>query len=528
MFEILMALICGVVLRTDANPLVEVPLGDEVYELLDRLQAKGIVPPFGETYPLSRGDVARLLGEASKKDLSPVEKGEISAYLRRYYDEAQALGIRVGKRRGYFLEKRGPDFHFYLDPVLGLSVRVREGRAFSERGTGFIISALPDIGGGLGSMGFMSHIEWYLMTGRLFGDLFPDETRILYRKKKGDWIEADNIGRTDAYMVLPVPYGSLLLGRGRLRWGPGRHGALLISGETSPWDMVRLRFGYRGLDFSAFTAILRGEDSKGVRRPKYLSGHRLEFRWRGFQFGVSEVVVYGDRFEPSYLNPFAIYLITEPQASRSIPPDAERGEEGSGDNVLAGVDLGVFWRGWKLYGELMVDDYRPTYSPKYWNNKYGFLVGVYRVDPFGLEDTDLRVEYAFVNQYSYTHERAINRYKHFSRPIGHPVGSDADDLWISVGRKFRPGVGVQLSYERLRKGEGGMDRKHEPGDPERWEFLSGTEEVRHILGFKAFWKAIGERGITVDAKYLRIGNLHHQRGRRASGMEVVLTLEQRL
>lgn len=528
MFGILTILACIGALRVEANPLVEVPLGDGVYELIDRLQARGIIPPSGETYPLSRGDVVMLLGVASAGDLSSVERGEISAYLRLYYDEARALGVRVGKRRGYFLERSGPDFYFYLDPKVGFGLRVREGKAFPKRGTGFIISAFPDVGGTMGRMGFMSHIEWYLMTGRLFGDLFPDETRVSYRTEKGDWFDADNIGRTDAYMVLPVPYGSLLLGRGRLLWGPGRHGALLLSGETSPWDMVRLRFGYKGLGFSSFTAILRGEDSKGVRRPKYLSGHRLEFRWRGFQFGVSEVVVYGDRFEPSYLNPFAVYLITEPQASRSIPPEAEHGERGSGDNVLAGVDLGVFWRGWKLYGELMVDDYRPTYSPRYWDNKYGFLMGAHWVDPFGLEDVDLRVEYAFVNQYSYTHERAINRYKHFSRPIGHPMGSDADDLWISLGRKFRPGVGICISYERLRRGEGGIDRPHRLGDPKRWEFLSGVEEVRYILGLRAFWRTIGERGAVLDARYLRIRNFRHRKGEGFSGVEIVLTLERRL
>jgi len=519
----LLTLLTGATLAW-ANPLLEVPLDDEVYELLDRLQVEGVVQPSGEMYPLSRGEVVRLLGEALEGNVSPSEREEISAYLRRYHHEA----CKLGKPRRYFLEKVGPDFLFYLDPQVGLSVRLRDGRAFPERGTGFLISVLSDIGGSLGKMGFMSHIEWYLMTGRPFGDLFPDETRVSYRREKGDPIDADNFGRTEAYMVFPLPHGSLLLGRGRLRWGPGRHGALLLSGGTSPWDMLRLRFGYRGLGFEAFTAVLRGEDSKGVRRPKYLSGHRLEARFGRFQFGVSETVVYGDRFEPSYLNPFSVYLITEQQASRSIPPEAEGGEMGSGDNVLAGVDAGAFFKNFKLYCEILVDDYRPTYSPKHWRNKYGLLGGFHWADPLGLRDSDLRVEYAFVNQYCYTHERAINRYKHLSRPIGHPMGSDADDLRTEFEKRFGPGRGISLYYERLRKGEGSIDGEHGPGDPDRWEFLSGTEEVRRILGVRAFWREVGERGAELEVRYLRIRNFEHVEGRRRAGLEVLLSLERRL
>jgi len=511
-----------------ADTLSDVPLDDEVYKLLDRLQVKGVVPPSGEMYPLSRGEVVRLLGKAIEGKASPLERKESSAYLRRYPYEAYALGVKVGKPRRYFLKKVGPDFLFYLDTRVGISVRLRHGKAFPELGMGFLISVFPDLCGNLGKIGFMSHIEWYLMTGRLFGDLFPDETRVSYRREKGDPIDADNVGRTEAYMVFPLPHGSLLLGRGRLRWGPGRHGALLLSGGTSPWDMLRLRFGYRGLGFEAFTAVLKGEDSRGVRRPKYLSGHRLEVRWNRFQFGVSETVVYGDRFEPSYLNPFSVYLITEQQASRSIPPEAEGGEMGSGDNVLAGVDVGAFFKNLKLYCEILVDDYRPTYSPKHWRNKYGLLGGFHWADPLGLKDSDLRAEYAFVNQYCYTHERAINRYKHLSRPIGHPMGSDADDLWAEFEKRFGPGMGISFYYERLRKGEGSMDRDHGPGDPDCWEFLSGTEEVKSILGIRVFWREIGKRDAELNLRYIRIWNFEHIEGRKSSGLEVLLSLEHRM
>ena len=54
----------------------------------------------------------------------------------------------------------------------------------------------------------------------------------------------------------------------------------------------------------------------------------------GLAFGLSEIVVYGDRFEPGYLNPITIYLINEQPISR-----ADGRVPGSGDNVMMSVDM---------------------------------------------------------------------------------------------------------------------------------------------------------------------------------------------
>ena len=115
----------------------------------------------------------------------------------------------------------------------------------------------------------------------------------------------------------------------------------------------------------------------------------------GVRFGIDELVVYANRFELSYLNPAIIYFLTEPDLSASP------------DNRLLGIDMDLtIIPQLELYGELMIDDFQPHEGLGAFRDsatKFGILLGRYWVDPLGLKDTDLRIEYAFINQFAYTH-----------------------------------------------------------------------------------------------------------------------------
>jgi len=169
---------------------------------------------------------------------------------------------------------------------------------------------------------------------------------------------------------------------------------LLLSDNSAQKDMLKLSGQYGPLRFTDFTSSLPGEEKR------YLIGHHLEiqpFHW--LNIGVSETVIQGYDYENRYLNPFIVYIVLESEGKKS-----------QNRNILVSVDFDLTTRlksgampGLKLYSELLIDDFQLSEGKnafKVWNSKLGLLAGFFWVDPLWISDTDLRVEYAALTQYS--------------------------------------------------------------------------------------------------------------------------------
>ena len=281
--------------------------------------------------------------------------------------------------------------------------------------------------------------------------------------------------------------------------------------------MLKVQTTYKTVSFTAFTGVL--EDMSEDINEKYISGHRIEgYFWDRFGLGFSEVVVYGNRFEAGYVNPVNIYLINEQTISR-----ADSRAPGSGDNVLIGTDMRLRpMDDFEIYGELVVDDGNPAAGFKHWDTKFGVLGGIYLTDPFGLSDTDFHAEYTFINQYTYTHVNPVNVYKHFTSAIGHPIGADADNLWIELRRRFTDKLETVFSYELERHGEGDINKPHPPDAPKDdvWTPLSGLTQSQHRLKIGFNWVVIGHYSFYADWTRIWHRNLGHRQGVHENSNEI--------
>jgi hypothetical protein len=322
-------------------------------------------------------------------------------------------------------------------------------------------------------------------------------------------------------MKFKLPWFEVFLGKDNIHWGPGRHGALLLSENPLPMNMVKLTAQYYPVKFQAVTAALGSDIAR-----KYLSGHRVELNlFEKLRLGVAEVIVYGERFETIYLNPLQIYTVTE------IPAKVVSGEsKESPDNTLISGDFDLaLVRNFQLYGEILIDDFRPfaygLRSYRNWGSKFGLLSGFYYVDPFSLPNTDFRVEYAFINQYTYTHTPSVTAYTHFDSIIGHQIGTDADDLWLNLKHWFTPNFTASLSYELERHGEGNVNKPHPSGAPDddEWEFLSGVTESTHSITLGASYNLIGKYSATLEYTHSWIKNTNHQVGVNDTNNQVLLS-----
>ena len=505
---------------TEASSLINVPLNPdlsdfnrETYRFVHRLLNKRVLPGIRRgSLPLTRKQVVSYLLEVHRKqdkgeiELSAIDQARLNALLT-FYREVREFPKIAAENGATTTNKSQPNGRLHVMTMAGEDYRFSFDLRASQRtithlvdniseeqpveGNMFVTTIYPHLYGQAGeTFAFTTDIAHRFVYGEIFEDFFPDETKI--RQLEGN---LKNRAAINGYMKFDLSWFELQLGQETLQWGPGYHDSLLISKNPLAMDMIKLQATYDPVTFTAFTGVL--EDMAEDINDKYISGHRVEgYFWNRFGLGISEVVVYGSRFEPGYLNPFNIYLINEQPISR-----ADGRVPGSGDNVLMSVDMRLRpIDNFEIYGELMVDDGNPAANFKHWDTKFGILGGIYLTDPFGIADTDFHAEYAFINQYAYTHVNPVNVYKHFTTPIGHQIGSDADNLWLELRRRWTGKLETVFGYELERHGTGNIDKEHPPDAPKDdvWTPLSGITQSEHRLSVGANWVVIGRYSIYAE------------------------------
>ena len=545
--------------------LINVPLNPdlsdfnrETYRFVHRLLNKRVLPGIRRgSLPLTRKQVVSYLLEVDQKQkngeiaLSTIDQDRLNTLLTFYREAWEGFVTPInptqvienvggvsgetpkqkhpdsetqnppGNRRLHLMtmkgKKKGKDYLFSFDLRASQRVIAHLVDNLSEEqpteGNMHVTTIYPHLYGQVGeTFAFTTDIAHRFVYGEFFEDFFPDETKI--RQLEGG---LKNRTAINAYLKFDLPWFELQIGQDTLQWGPGYHDSLLVSKNPLAMDMIKLQATYEPATFTAFTGIL--EDMSPEINHKYISGHRVEgYFWDRFGFGLSEVVIYGDRFEPGYLNPINIYLINEQPISR-----ADGRVPGSGDNVLMSVDMRLrLVDDFEIYGELMVDDGNPAANFKHWDTKFGILGGIYLTDPFGIADTDFHAEYAFINQYAYTHVNPVNVYKHFTTPIGHQIGSDADNLWMELRRRWTDRLETTFGYELERHGSGGIDKQHPADAPKDdvWTPLSGVTESEHRLSVGANWVVIGHYSLYAEWARVWRRNLGNRRDVRENANEI--------
>lgn len=288
-----------------------------------------------------------------------------------------------------------------------------------------------------------------------------------------------------------MPVSTVALGRQPYKWGPGLSGSLLLSGFT-PLDGLALSVETGPFRYSQLIA------ARDAARRRWLLAHRIAGQLvEGVEVGVSEAcaVSSGFRLQPYHLIPGCPYFLAQ-----HLNILDERSQDWS-SNVLAAVDGSVdVARGVKLYGEFMADDF-PWASSARGRVPYmvAGLAGVQVEVPSGPGSCRLALEYVRINNYVYSHKNPENTYVvGEDEPIGHPLGPDADALYLFASRPVRldaagPCQDIEitgrLGYER--HGEGMLGHAWNPSEGVAHEFLSGTIETRTSLGV---WARAGVGG----------------------------------
>lgn len=283
------------------------------------------------------------------------------------------------------------------------------------------------------------------------------------------------------------------LGRQRVFWGP-QPVNLLISETAAPFDLLNGSFHAGRLTFNFLFARLdqsRPDAIDSLRYPeatfndnRYLTAHRLDIKLhRRFRIGLFEMVLFGGEGRPPelyYLNPLQFF-------------HSAQLNEDQNDNSILGLDF-VFLPGQRsmIYGQLLVDDFQIDNESQGDQEpaEIGFMAGLMRSGHIGSFSPDLKFEYVRITNRTYHQREPRNRFLYRNRPIGHPLGNDADSISLQI--RFWPSAefafGIEAAYRR--RGEGSIQN---PWD-EPWAtavgeykepFPTGVVEKSAMLAFHA-------------------------------------------
>jgi len=431
---------------------VNVPFDSWVYEALERLEAHGLIDSaVSGTKPYSRLEAARLAAEAQKKweDLLSkkksagfAEKQLIPFLLKRLKKELKDELIDLGAAEGpraptYFkpVDELILKYHYQTDDPV-----IRSQRAYTPQHTIYPIYNNDGIV-------YRKHHNFSVEIqgeGRLWNH-FSLYYRPILKVFEGEGAYLD---LEKGYLKAEVAKIELEVGRDSLWWGPGYHGALLMSNNARPFDLVKLSNHQPFLlpilgpfKFNLFLSRLDyGEPF--ISKP-LLYGLRLNFKpFPIFELGFSQIAIFEGEGRKSLSFEDYVRIL---YSNRNLTGKLESNQQMAIDFVLRWPNFDKFLpvaRSLKFYGEVGAED---TGVPP---DKRAYLFGLFINDLFLTGKIDLRLEYANILQ------KFTPWYDHWDYPpiyhnriFGHHAGTRSEDIFIRLTAYLSPKILLGIDFD---------------------------------------------------------------------------------
>ncbi len=425
--------------RSFAGTSVNIPVGDTVYQDLERLEVKGFLDSaMLSTKPFSRLEGARLLKEAEEKEVTSDKHGE-------------GIILRLKSELKDDLTQTGSG---YLKPVD--SVYIKALYAAGEDPFSLNINNNGDSSAKGGN----------LRTGlTLKGGLF--DTFSLYLNPE---YRLDNDSGRGGRGVLALGYinidflgATVELGRDSMWWGAGYHGDLIMTNNARPLDMIKITsqrpflipWIFRYLGLVKPTIFLTHLDKDRDFPRANLLGVRLDIKpAQHFQLGFNRVILFGGhgREKLGFSDWIKILTASNNAEHSNSPINGDQIASIDASYVYVNERKQVPFSGAKFYIEWGAEDSDGMGTPTGYANIYG----VFLDEPLWLKDIDLRVEWANTARNArygptwYTHNIYTTGYRYGGDIIGHHMGTDARDLFLRVQyhAKEKAAFGIEGDWER--------------------------------------------------------------------------------
>ncbi len=450
-FSIVLFLSLSVITTSHAATYIHVD--DGVYDIFTRLDAEGVITGgLLSTKPLSRKTAERLLreAEANLEGRSEFIKGLVAALRQRLGPSGAEAGVMKP-----------------LDSVYaGYVYSDSDAQALNYNNDGDVYAKGSNF-----RTGFHSRLD----------DIGPFS---LYFNPEFRMEEADSdLTAREAYAVLAVSWLDVIVGRQSQWWGPGHHGAILLSNNAEPFDMIKftnpepavLPWLFRHLGPFQFTFFVTNlEKQRNVPEP-YLWGLRFDFKPHpNLEMGLERTALLGGRGRSEDLGTWGKSFFGLGDTENTGEAATDPGDQRAGLDIKWTIPTVA-----QIYLEAVGED-EYNNLPNIW----AFVGGVYLPRVFGNDRIDLRMEggstrgrrlspSVWYNHYIY------GSYSYNGNIIGHHIGTDTRDAFIETSYRMQDGGSrIFFFYDREEhnlRGAGSSEIKHESGTgarlylPERLE-----------------------------------------------------------
>jgi len=398
---------------------------DESYDILYRLEAEGIIQSgLLTTKPLSYREVVRLISEAERnaEGRSIFIQNLVKSLKERFKDESD--DVKYIKPVDLLYSR-----YVYADSDIQALYYNNDGDLY-EKGSNLRV--------GFTSRAELGWLSFYINPEFRYSD--ADSDLIVKR----------------VYGVLNFLGLELTAGKDSQWWGPGNHGAILVSNNAEPMTMLRLTnpqpvilpwiFKYLG-PFRFVVFATRLEKERDVPEP-YLWGMRVNFKPHPYlEIGLQRTALLGGKGRPEDLSTWwkSFTALGETAVVNAVD---DVGDQRAGFDVK--LTLPFKWQPLQVYAEAAGEDEAGGLP-----YKWAYLTGLYLPRILNLERIGFRAEYAttHVSGYQdvwYTHGiYGPKAYTYKGRIIGHHMGTDSKDIFLEVSYLIPERNGrISIFYDR--------------------------------------------------------------------------------
>lgn len=455
------------------------PLDHPAYEALDYLAGNNLLP-------MLSGNAKPYQVESVLTALQTMDTLRLNAVQKTYLDEAEA-----------FLK---PFHNTERDNKLLLEMYLK---GESDLSGGNETYRLRLCGGAAYSLGR------FTLADRVCADLTDQKNRFDYLERQFKANLPSDMPQ--AYLAYCGDRFGLLLGRNAFEWGPAKFGHLFLGSHQpslnafSGWAHIGFLDGYT---LSAKLNSLQGYN-------RYLSASRVVLKiTSSLNLALNQSVVYsGEKrgFEAYYLLPSYIYYFSQFGFTDS----------NSTENTFVGAD--AEWRvpgKYHLYFEFLADDFQVDRDSVSSNtqNSTAWTLGaeLFHLGP----GMDFGAEFTHINSYVYKHMGGLPTHYISNTQggvIGHPLGPDAEVLYLWTDYRIKRYIQTRLLYSLERKGDlndilGAWNAWNKASESVPHGIIENTQTLSLELCLKG-WKGLN---VAADIGYQWIRNPAHQAGKERS------------
>jgi hypothetical protein len=233
-------------------------------------------------------------------------------------------------------------------------------------------------------------------------------------------------------------------------------------------------------------------------REKFIASHTLTLTpLTGLDVSIGESIVYSDRLEVSYLMPFMFFRLADHYLSRHY------NQVGSNAQIFGSVSSKNHLKNTHLYSSLIIDEIAISTLLDKGKERYqlAFSVGGSITD-LPIENLILTVEFAKLYPFVYDHFNQTQSYTNASYTLGHWIGNNGDQAYVSAAYRILRGLNVHLSAQYIRKGERGTPEVQQ-FSPIQPPFLFGDRTSYTIIGAEAKYEITHELFVRSRYRYMQ-------------------------